>query len=152
MSPVPWKKIAELTDQHRYMSGVRRNRDRVKKTGEVFTPTELVIEILKEMPIKSFAPGKTVCDPACGDGQFLVPVKLIKMLHFKMSEADALEDIYGVDIMRSNVDICKKRLGGGHILMGDTLNPHKRLPKQTAEEHRLMKEWFGAPTLERFIR
>ena len=143
-----WDKIKEIADQHGYMSGIDRMSERVKKTAEVFTPTDLVIEILQTMPIETFAPGKTVLDPACGDGQFLVPIKLIKMLHFGMSEQDALQDIYGVDIMRDNVDLCLSRLGGGNILMGDTLNPNKRLPEQTDDEYALMMKWFGEATLE----
>jgi type I restriction-modification system DNA methylase subunit len=143
-----WNKIRTIANQHGYMSGVDRMSERVKKTAEVFTPTDLVIEILQHMPIETFAPGKTVIDPACGDGQFLVPVKLLKMFHFGMSEQDALQDIYGVDIMRDNVDLCKTRLGGGNIIMGDTLNPNERLLDQTDTEHALMMQWFGENSLE----
>jgi type I restriction-modification system DNA methylase subunit len=146
-----WKKICKIANQHGYMSGVDRMSERVKATGEVFTPTKLVCEILQQMPIEEFAPGKTVLDPACGDGQFLVPVKLLKMFHFGMSGADALDDIYGVDIMRDNVDLCKMRLLGGNIIMGDTLNPNKRLEGQTEEEYMKMVEWFGESTLESFM-
>jgi type I restriction-modification system DNA methylase subunit len=145
-----WDKIAELTNQHGYMSGVDRMSDRVKKTGEVFTPTDLVIEILQKMDINTFAPGKTVIDPACGDGQFLVPVKYLKMLHFNMTEQDALKDIYGVDIMRDNVDMCKKRLGGGNIVMGNTLDPNTSLEGQTDEEYNKMREWFGTTDVTKF--
>jgi 2-polyprenyl-3-methyl-5-hydroxy-6-metoxy-1,4-benzoquinol methylase len=146
-----WHKIAELSNQHGYMSGVDRMSDRVKKTGEVFTPTTLVIEMLQRMDIDAFAPGKTVIDPACGDGQFLVPVKWLKVLHFGMSEQDALNDIYGVDIMRDNVDLCKRRLGGGHIVMGNTLEPDCKLAGQTDVEYKLMREWFGTSSLESFF-
>ena len=146
-----WNKIQKIANKHGYMSGVDRMSERVKATGEVFTPTKLVCEILQQLPIEEFAPGKTVIDPACGDGQFLVPVKLLKMYQFGMTEADALQDIYGVDIMRDNVDLCKMRLGGGNIVMGDTLNPNDRLEGQTDEEYKLMVEWFGRPTLEAFI-
>ncbi|MGH7748503.1 MAG: N-6 DNA methylase [Candidatus Dormibacteria bacterium] len=125
------------------MSGVDRTRERVVKTGEIFTPTQLVIEIIRKMPIDTFAPGKTVIDPACGDGQLLVPIKWLKVLHFGMSEQDALKDLYGVDIMRDNVDLCIQRLGGGNIIMGNTLEPYTELPEQTPEEHRKMMEWFG---------
>ena len=133
------------------MSGVDRMSDRVKKTGEIFTPTDLVIEILQNMDIEQFAPGKTVIDPACGDGQLLVPVKWLKILHFGMNEQEALKDIYGVDIMRDNVDLCKKRLAGGTILMGDTMNPMIRLEEQTSEEYILMGKMFGGNTLEKFM-
>jgi hypothetical protein len=145
-----WDKIRELTNQHGYMSGVDRMSDRVKKTGEVFTPTDLVIEILQKMDIDTFAPGKTVIDPACGDGQFLVPVKYLKMLHFNMTEEDALNDIYGVDIMRDNVDMCVARLRGGNIIMGNTLDPNTQLPQQTDYECAKMREWFGSTDVTSF--
>ena len=146
MHNIPWSKIAELTNKHGYMSGIDRMSVRVKSTGEVFTPTELVIEILQKMMHNDpdiFGPGKTVLDPACGDGQFLVPVKWLKILHYGMSEEDALNDIYGVDIMRDNVDLCKTRLCGGNIIMGDTLNPPKELHEQTKKEYLEMNRIFG---------
>ena len=142
-----WHKIKELTDKHGYMSGVDRMSDRVKKTGEIFTPTDLVIKILQKADIKQFAPGKTIIDPTCGDGQFLVPVKWLKVLHFNMTEEDALKDIYGVDIMRDNVDLCKKRLGGGNIFMGNTLDPFTRLDEQTEYEHEQIIKHFAPQTL-----
>ena len=142
-----WSEVKRRTDEHGYMSGVSRMTDRVKETGEVFTPTDLVIKIVQQQGVDKLAPGKTVLDPACGDGQFLVVTKWVKVLHHGMTELDALDDIYGVDIMRDNVDLCRARLGGGRILMGDTLNPNDLLPEQTAEEHRLIKEWFGESDL-----
>ena len=142
-----WHKIKELTDKHGYMSGVDRMSERVKKTGEIFTPTDLVIKILQKTDIKEFAPGKTIIDPTCGDGQFLVPVKWLKVLHFNMTEEDALKDIYGVDIMRDNVDLCKKRLGGGNIFMGNTLDPFTRLDEQTEYEHEQIIKHFAPQTL-----
>lgn len=138
-----WHKIEKLTNQHGYMSGVDRMSERVKKTGEVFTPTKTAIDLIKEIPIYEFGPGKSVLDPACGDGQFLVPVKYLKMIYFGMSEEDALNDIYGVDIMRDNVDMCKMRLGGGHIIMGNTLNPSCRLEEQTEDEYQQIIALFG---------
>lgn len=139
-----WQQITELTNQHGYMSGVDRESDRVKATGEVYTPTELVIEIMQKMIEADpdvFAPGKTVIDPACGDGQFLVPVKWWKVLHHGMTEEEALEDIYGIDLMPDNVDVCKRRLGGGNILCDNALDP------QTAE----VRNWMGISSLEDFF-
>lgn len=145
-----WSDIKELSNQHGYMSGIDRMSNRVKKTGEVFTPTNLVVEILSKMDIDQFSPGKTVIDPACGDGQFLVPVKFLKMFYFGMEEQEALNDIYGVDIMRDNVDLCKSRLGGGNIIMGNTLEPNKRLDEQTDDEYLKMREWFGSTDVTSF--
>ncbi len=142
MSNSTWAEIARRVDDHAYMSGVERTLQRIVGTGEVFTPTPLVIEMLRTQPLDVFAPGQTVLDPACGDGQFLVAVKWVKVLFHGMPAEAALADIYGVDIMRDNVDICRRRLGGGTIIMGNTLRPAERLAGQTREEHRLMLELF----------
>ena len=147
-----WNKVRQLADQHEYMGHITREQHRVKATGEVFTPTELVIEIVQQLDINLFAPTKTVIDPACGDGQFLIVALGIKMYHFGMSREDALKDIYGVDIMRDNVDLCKRRLGGGNIIMGNTLQPTRSFTLQTPEEVRLMRDWFTSESsLEDFF-
>lgn len=142
MSNAIWAEIKRRVESHEYMTGVGRTVERIVATAEVFTPTELVLKMLRECPKETFGPGRTVLDPACGDGQFLVAVKWVKVLLHGMTEAAALDEIYGVDIMRDNVDICKKRLGGGTILMGDTLRPSRQLEGQTEEEHAKMTSLF----------
>ena len=152
---IDWKAITKQADQHGYMSGVDRQSDRVLATGEIFTPTELVCEMCQNLinrDADALAPGKTVLDPSCGDGQFLVVAKWVKVLHYGMTEADAVKDLYGVDIMRDNVDLCKMRLGGGNIVMGNTLRPRDRLDEQTDEENELIIDWFDDETnLEDFF-
>ena len=137
-----WQAVSDLANQHEYMGEISRDQYRVKQTAEVFTPTELVVEICQQLDLDNFAPGKTVIDPACGDGQFLIVALGIKMYHFGMTREDALQDLYGVDIMRDNVDLCKRRLGGGNIIMGNTLDPTVRLTDQTIDEHKAMVDWF----------
>lgn len=138
MSERMWEEIGNRLAEHGYMSQITRSAQRIDTTAEVFTPDALVIEMLQSVDITHFAPGQTVLDPACGDGQFLMAVKWLKILAFGMSESAALADIYGVDIMRDNVDLCKQRLGGGTIVMGDALAPERRLEGQTEEEHTLI--------------
>jgi len=137
-----WDKIRDCMNDHTYMGEIDRDAYRIKATAEIFTPTDLVIRMLQRVNLNNFAPGKTVLDPACGDGQFLTGVKWIKVLFHNMSEEDALKDIYGVDIMRDNVELCKKRLGGGTILLGDALNPEKRIKDQSDAEHEQMQRLF----------
>ena len=92
------------------MSGVDREHSRVKATGEVFTPTELVEEILDKMDQTLFSdPTKTFLDPSCGDGQFLASV-LYRKLQNGIDFETALSTIYGVDLMQDNVDLCRERL------------------------------------------
>ena len=103
------KTISHLRDRV-YMSGIERERSRVKATGEVFTPTPLVQEILDQLPPEVFTdPTKTFLDPACGDGQFLSEVLIRKMENGSTFE-QAISTIYGVDLMADNVKLCQDRL------------------------------------------
>ncbi len=146
MSNLHWlQSVADALESHEYMAGVERTVDRVRATGEIFTPNSLVLEMVAYLDPELFAPGRTVLDPACGDGQFLLAAKIIKIVYHGMSENDALSDLYGVDIMRDNVDICLKRLGGGTIIMGNTLNPGQALEGQKPDELDLMLELFDGP-------
>ena len=105
--------LSEVIDHIRgraYMGGVERDRLRVKATGEVFTPTELVREMLERIPIEQFKdPIKTFLDNSCGDGQFLGEVLIRKMENGATFE-QALSTIYGVDLMIDNIDLCRERL------------------------------------------
>ena len=151
MSKIIWDKIKDCMNDHSYMGEIDRDEYRIKETAEIFTPTDLVIDMLQKTDLDCFLPGKTILDPACGDGQFLCAIKWIKILIHKMTEFDALKDIYGVDIMRDNVDLCKKRLGGGTILMGDSLCPEKEFAEQTEEEYKQMRILFSANGLEKLL-
>ncbi len=113
-----------------YMSGIDRDKSRVKATAEVFTPDALVQEILDKIheltPDAFTDETKTFVDPSCGDGQFLVWVvfyKLMTQVGQKFSCSDdlmnlditdmfeqALRTTYGVDLMPDNVELTKKRL------------------------------------------
>lgn len=91
-----------------------RNKERIKEFGEVFTPLELVNEILDKIPQEELLnPEKTVGDiTGCGNGNFLVEV-LRRRMEAGISHKDALKTIYGVDIMQDNIDECKQRLSLG---------------------------------------
>ena len=92
------------------MSGIERDKVRVKATGEVFTPTDLVRQVLESLPLEVFTdPTKTFLDNSCGDGQFLSEV-LIRKLENGIDFETALSTIYGVDLMPDNVKLCQDRL------------------------------------------
>ena len=103
-------KVIDHIRNRSYMSGVDREKSRVKSTGEVFTPTPLVQEILDKLQQDVFTdPTKTFLDPTCGDGQFLGEVLIRKMENGSTFE-EALSTTYGVDLMIDNVDLCRERL------------------------------------------
>ena len=99
-----------------YMSGVERDKLRIKQTAEVFTPTPLVQEMLdkleEENPTLFSDPTKTFLDNSCGDGQFLSEVVIRKMERSGCTLEQALSTTYGVEFMEDNVNECKKRLAG----------------------------------------
>ena len=128
--------IIEHIRNRSYMSGVDRDKIRVKSTGEVFTPTDLVQEVLNNMPQEQFEDStKTFLDPSCGDGQFLGEV-LIRKLENGSTFEQALSTIYGVDLMEDNVVLCRERLLCGredlrhiveqNIVCADALRYHYR--------------------------
>ena len=121
---------------------------RVKLTDEVFTPTELVQEILDKVPTEIFVDSsKTYLDPSCGDGQFLGEA-LIRKVENGIDFEQALSTIYGVDLMQDNVDLCRERLLCGqehlrpiveqNIVCADALRYHYRFdgtdPYKTAKD------------------
>jgi hypothetical protein len=98
------------------MSGVERDKHRIKQTAEVFTPTQLVQEILDKLeqqnPTLFTDPNKTFLDNSCGDGQFLSEVVIRKIEKSNCSLFQALSTIYGVDLMLDNITECRIRLAG----------------------------------------
>jgi len=107
---LPLSNVIKHIRDREYMSGVARDDLRVKATGEVFTPTPLVQEVLDQLPSTVFTDfTKTFCDPSCGDGQFLGEVLIRKIEHGATFE-QALSTVYGVDLMEDNVRLCRERL------------------------------------------
>ena len=130
------KNVIDHIRNRSYMSGIDREHARVKATGEVFTPTPLVQEMLDKLPSVYFNDStKTILDPSCGDGQFLSEV-LIRKLENGIDFETALCTIYGVDLMEDNVELCRERLLCGredlrhiverNIICADGLRYHYR--------------------------
>ena len=129
------------------MSGIERDKIRIKKTAEVFTPTELVNQVLDKLEEKNpqlFSnSNKTFLDPACGDGQFLSEVVIKKMEQSNCTLEKALSTTYGVELMEDNVKLCKERLAGPN----PTMKILKILDKNIVCADALTYDYsFGEPT------
>ena len=98
-----------------YMSGIDRDRLRVKQTAEVFTPTPLVQEMLDKLeeqdPTIFKDPTKTFLDNSCGDGQFLSEV-IIRKMERGSTFIQAISTTHGVEFMEDNAKECRARLAG----------------------------------------
>ena len=97
-------------------SSVERDDARIKKTGEVFSPMSLVMEMVNEIPEETLRnPDSTFCDNSCGSGNFLIGLR-DKLLEYHTEEHIVNNMLFAVDIMEDNVAETCRRLGvpGGH--------------------------------------
>lgn len=130
--PKEWGITAEdLLPPLKLQNDITEDRDRVKALGEVFTPTSLVEYVLDLVDNSAFAdPTKTFIDSMCGDGQFLIGIKNRKLRN-GMTEGNAVNGIYGIDLTQLNVDQSIKRINGlpTHIKCSDSLGTLFSSPK-----------------------
>ena len=105
--------LEQVIDHYRnrpYMSGIDRDKARIKATGEVFTPTDTVIKNLNRMNQKLFAdPEQDFWDPCVGVGAFLTEV-IIKKMENGIPFEQALKKCFGTDLLADNCLLCKERL------------------------------------------
>lgn len=116
-----------------------RGAKRVRQTGEVFTPMDLCLQMVMQIPEEVLQnPDGKFLDNSCGDGNFLVTLfKVLTKYHDKQHVLDNM--IYGVDLMPDNVAEAKRRLklkpempGWHHIVCADGLTyDYKFAPPQS---------------------
>ena len=100
-----------------------KSRERVRERGEVFTAEREVKAMCDLVKNETERIDSTFLEPACGDGNFLVEIltrKLAVVVARYGKSADdlafysirALMSLYGVDILKDNVEACRERLFG----------------------------------------
>ena len=137
------REIIKKADNYVVESGIK-SKARVAEHGEVYTPEHIVKDImnmdgLKEM---TYELDKTVLEPACGNGNFLVEI-IARKLETASKEEDvklavfkAYSTVYGIDILGDNVRESRARMLA-KILDNDIIC--ERLDKETEEDkHKLI--------------
>lgn len=106
------------------MASLSKTYDSQKRFGQVYTPRFVVEKILASLHFDSpKILGKSVLDPACGDGRFLTVVaQKIIQLSPKQKLKENLEQIYGWDIDSEAVSECIKNLNDLIKNAGITVN------------------------------
>jgi len=90
--------------------GIKREKARITKNGEVFTPTVLVKRLLDKIPEEKWKdPKATFLEPCCGNGQIVIGM-LERRISSGISPIIALQTLFGVELMQDNVDLCKSRI------------------------------------------
>ncbi len=98
-----------------------KSKQRVKDHGEVFTQEREVNAMLDLVINETERIESRFLEPACGDGNFLVPVLERKLATVKKKYGSsqnefermallAVSSIYGVELLQDNVEICIERL------------------------------------------
>ena len=104
------------------MEKLYKTSDRINEFGEVFTPDWMVQKMCDEVPGIS-DPNKTVLEPSCGNGNFLVEIvnRRLKSVVSAYNESSieslkyyflivAIAKVYGVDIQLDNVKESRRRI------------------------------------------
>ena len=98
-----------------------KSRERVAERGEVFTAEREVNAMLDLVKQETERIDSRFLEPACGTGNFLVEILRRKLVvirrqyqkqlgELELQTTIALSSIYGVDIMKDNVEECCQRL------------------------------------------
>lgn len=98
-----------------------RSKQRVADHGEVFTPPQIVAAMLDLVAAEAVRVDSRFLEPACGSGNFLVPVLQRKLATVQASYAGsaferrhqgllALMSIYGIELLADNVAECRQHL------------------------------------------
>jgi hypothetical protein len=111
MSEIDMTNFVEVTTPKKSQKSIHHDKRlaRRKQTAEDFTPSKLVNEMLDKLPNEVWEANKTFCDPACGNGNMLIEV-LKRKLQYNHDPLEALQSIYGTDIMEDNIKEARLRL------------------------------------------
>jgi|TARA_B100000085_G_scaffold255805_1_gene255876 hypothetical protein len=130
-------------------SKVVRSNDRIDSTGEVFTPMELCMEMVSEIPESILKDeNSTFLDNSAGSGNFLLALQTELLKYHELSHIND-NMLYAVELMEDNhAEMCK-RLGVSvdhpHFVRADALKYDYGFGKPVALENELGKIEPSAP-------
>ena len=92
-------------------SEIERTDERIDQTGEVFTPIELCIEMVNEIPLDVIQnPQSKFLDNSAGNGNFIIAL-LNKLTEYHSREHVLNHMLYAVELMKDNHKEMCERLG-----------------------------------------
>ena len=92
-------------------SEIERTDERIDDTGEVFTPIELCIEMVNEIPLDVIQnPQSKFLDNSAGNGNFMIAL-LNKLTEYHNREHVLNHMLYAVELMEDNHKEMCERLG-----------------------------------------
>lgn len=114
------------------------SKQRVKNFGEVFTPPEIVKQMVDTVENCCAVQAK-VFEPSCGTGNFLIEILQRKLAAILANDQEpyfthidcylALASLYGIDIQQDNIEMCRRRLKEVFINILNALSEQRVLDK-----------------------
>jgi hypothetical protein len=133
------------------------DKERQKKTAEVFTPPELINEMLDQIDIEMFKPGKTWLEPAAGDGNMVIEI-LKRKMHHGCTPTEAIQDVYAVEYMKDNHQAMIKRVlelvGDNEIhqtIVNNNIVHANFIDESDTEDGRCYPKWLRSTSIESFF-
>lgn len=120
------------------MEKLIKSKQRVKEFGEVYTPEHIVKQMCDYCEPTLSGYTKTVLEPTCGNGNFLVEILKRKLKSaekaqdIKKASLQACESIYGIDILQDNVEESRERMA--QIYQSWAVQNIERLTKKLLNE------------------
>ena len=105
--------IRKMKNKHNKLTGskIERSDDRIDTTAEVFTPLEVCVKMINEIPediLKN--PESTFLDPSAGNGNFIISLRN-KLIEYHSEQHILNNMLYAVELMEDNhLEMCE-RLG-----------------------------------------
>lgn len=110
-----------MTETAKAMASLVKSKQRVADHGEVFTPPEIVDAMIGLVRSEAERIESRFLEPACGSGNFLVPVLVRKLATVEARYGKsgfertnfsllALMSIYGIELLADNVAECRDNL------------------------------------------
>ena len=138
-------------------SKVVRSNDRIDSTGEVFTPMELCMEMVSQIPESTLKNNKsTFLDNSAGSGNFLLALQTELLKYHSLSHIND-NMLYGVELMEDNhAEMCN-RLGVSidhpHFVCADALKYDYGFGEPVGLENKLGKidtpQTYVPPTIDK---
>ena len=90
-------------------SDIDRSDDRINQTGEVFTPMELCVEMVSNIPESVLInENSTFLDNSAGSGNFLLALQTELLKYHELSHIND-HMLYGIELMKDNhAELCKR--------------------------------------------
>lgn len=130
-----------VTEDYKKIIDIKRSKDRIVETNEIFTSLDIVLFGLKNTYPKEYFsdPTITYCDSCAGEGVWLAGMALLRMEN-GLNHKDAVSTLYSIDYMSDNTEATLIRLSGNNATIKEKIQNNF----VSADGLRYHRRWDGS--------